>query len=720
MLLTLENQSALPRTLRCEWILPDSDGDQVRFSRTVTLTPQRTQQAWLYASIPLSSRGQPEWRVRVVDPIDESLVASAIVRPPSDLIPADTNLIGITASSLMGLEPYIDDTVQNEKIRFLTGLKPAELPDRWPGFNSLSALIWTPQGGDPGAADVSPETLQAIRDWVRRGGHLVIVLPSVGDMWSDSALKDILPPVTILPAQIMPKPMWIGLAKNPAEDPGKMMMRELKVLPGTSVLLKDTKDRPIVVAAPVGAGRVTMVGLDISDPRLAAVGLPQGNLLWNTIFGWQNPVLTSQFIQSEIQEGRLIAANQRSTAVVEISLFIPPLIAMRDNAGPWLLASIITFGVYWLVAGPLSFAVLHYQKKSRYNWLCFAIVVLFFSLLTWSAALAARPGRSRIEHVSTLAINANEGSVHIHSWLSVFVPTHGMVNIAIDPSAPGYNAQAISSPGLSKRDDPSSFIDPQWYLQDAANPARVLVPMRSTSKMFELDYQAKLTGKSGAGGKPWPLPQGKVELVDGWPRGELVHSFPGALEHVLIVFCPGTNFLDVSPKVPTVWRMNDPWKPGKPLQINDSKKGNSGWVEHVKKPEPQLPDAPPLSNPWWGGHLGELTRVVKPGAEIISAVDGDPVLQRDQMSKIVNLMELESFYSALPPPQYTKVDYINPPWSYQRSAGRAMDLSAMLNMRCVIVIGYLQNQAIPVPLEVDGVNSPSQGLTMVRWMCPLN
>ena len=49
MLLTLTNRSAQSQQVRCEWIVPDSDGDRVQAHRTVTLSPSRTQRVWLYA-----------------------------------------------------------------------------------------------------------------------------------------------------------------------------------------------------------------------------------------------------------------------------------------------------------------------------------------------------------------------------------------------------------------------------------------------------------------------------------------------------------------------------------------------------------------------------------------------------------------------------------------------------------------------------------------------
>ena len=62
LLVTMKNNSASPRRVRCRWIMPDIDGDPVANQRIITLSPQRTQQAWLYAAPPYNTRdGKQNW-----------------------------------------------------------------------------------------------------------------------------------------------------------------------------------------------------------------------------------------------------------------------------------------------------------------------------------------------------------------------------------------------------------------------------------------------------------------------------------------------------------------------------------------------------------------------------------------------------------------------------------------------------------------------------------
>ncbi len=52
LLVTLDHRGHSPRRVRCEWVVPDADGDQVYAHRSATLSPQRSSQVWLYAMPP--------------------------------------------------------------------------------------------------------------------------------------------------------------------------------------------------------------------------------------------------------------------------------------------------------------------------------------------------------------------------------------------------------------------------------------------------------------------------------------------------------------------------------------------------------------------------------------------------------------------------------------------------------------------------------------------
>ena len=83
-------------------------------------------------------------------------------------------------------------------------------------------------------------------------------------------------------------------------------------------------------------------------------------------------------------------------------------------------------------------------------------------------------------------------------------------------------------------------------------------------------------------------------------------------------------------------------------------------------------------------------------------------------------LDMLTMFSMLQPPAYL----VNPPAELapvrvQRMLGRSIDLSQWFTTPCLIVFGYLENAACPVPIRVDGEAVPSDGLVLVRAIFPL-
>ena len=98
-----------------------------------------------------------------------------------------------------------------------------------------------------------------------------------------------------------------------------------------------------------------------------------------------------------------------------------------------------------------------------------------------------------------------------------------------------------------------------------------------------------------------------------------------------------------------------------------------------------------------------------------------PGAQNLNLDRSRRSMEMLSLFHQLTPPSYLK----SPDRSGEETArvardvGRRADLSAWFTRPCVIVTGFLEESACPIPLRVNGEPFKSQGLTMVRWIYPL-
>ncbi|MEM6757115.1 MAG: hypothetical protein AAF586_08105, partial [Planctomycetota bacterium] len=271
--LSVDHLAADDRDVRFQWEHRDEDGDLVIAERLVTVARQRDDQpVWLYAAPPTTTDATTTWNLRAIDDATGELLASLAVQPQNDLLLRNgESLIAVTSAQDLGLTDFTRHETGHAPVRLVRGLSLGRLPDRWHGLSSLKALIWTQDlGGDPADPLQVPEAaLLALRQWVVRGGHLVVVLPEAGQTWTSSPLADLLPvtarqfrPMTSTTwAQLSSDEFsWFGTRRSATIAPLTVTTFDVDDTPGASgvaVIQRDDEGRPIVVSHRVGFGVVT-------------------------------------------------------------------------------------------------------------------------------------------------------------------------------------------------------------------------------------------------------------------------------------------------------------------------------------------------------------------------------------------------------------------------------------------------------------------------------
>ena len=713
------------RTVRCQWAHADADGDQVIAERRSTLNANRTQHVWLYAAVPFTTTAQTQWRVEVMDDKTGQSLAAMHIKPPQVMSPVD-RAVAVVGDMTFFLEAYDQLLTQHERCRVLAGIGPGHLPDRWYGLQMCEALVWSDLGGAPDAPIVRPESRAALREWVRRGGHLVVILPAHSDSWMSSSMAPILPDIqTPQTEQKLTLPHWLGSSDQSMSIP----MTSLVPAGDTAVVLRDADDIPVIAAGQHGFGRVTLVGVDLTDARLSRKGLPspicptpESKTIWRRIFGWPGPIYRRRYQEEQINKGNIESPRVRHDVDLG-SGTIAPRVRMAQAAAPALFIAIVFFLIYWTVAGPVGFAVLRGRGRAHYAWLVFTLIVGISVVIAWGGALILRPQEDRIDHftvVDAVAANHQEvATVRVRSWLALLVARHGKAQVVVgDPSTElAYTARrnTLACLGAEVRTDSGGFIGAQRYRAAAAAPAMLTLPMRSTAKSLQVDYVADYDDWRKQLREPWVMPNGRVVMVSKSgglrPAGILRHGLPGTLVDVRIVLCPGDDGQPITVRPP------DDWPPDEPLDLGALRR----WVRLVQPPTRRKPrkghyDDRRLKSE---GHLGNLMQLRTGGRWVGSQFDST---QADMASnEMAPAIEMLSFYSILPPPEFRRRenDQSHTPITYQRSLGRGLDLSHLLTMRRLIVIGHLVDGPNPTPMKVDGRQLPSEGWTVVRWICPL-
>lgn len=751
--LRLTDSSPRERDVLVRLAVPDADGDTMVAERKITLNPGVAQGTWLYFRVPFqfdANRGATASVYEAIVPDDSGpgagfvpgrLLARQTVAPTpaNSLLPKSMGILGVIGNDELGLKRYsvrsdggsLSGTYTpygHEATELAPGLSPASLPDRWMGYAPMWAVVWGPSV-EP--SQIRGEQARAIREWVERGGHLVIVLPSVAQQWTNpesNELHDMLPVVTVNRREgvdLEPYRPLLQRVRSGPTLPGQGVVHVLEPMATASqneaIRLLNGPDGACVVARRlVGAGMVTLVGLDLGSNSVRAA--TRADVFWHRIFGRRGS-LEGGTAESLTQ----IAAQPREVAVYDLS--ISTLIEKRGRAAGGVLLGFIVFIIYWLIAGPVGFAVLKGRKQTRHAWLAFVTASAVFTLLAWGGASLLRPGRVEASHVTFLDHVYGQPLSRARSWVSILLPKYGDSRIAIgDPAELGERrSPGVIAPWDQPQDEAIavSFPDSRQYVVDARQWESMKVPSRWTIKQVQADW---------SGGPRWKMPrpviagtqnEGKLEIaanapsdLQGMIQGVLRHEMPGALQDVLIIVVRGQTDLDrvIEPPSNAVQfrsMMNAgplyasafmfsyaTWPAGEELDLSivtRGKQGDAGADRGLRRFQPVSESASAMTG------FGSRAAAPKDWLYAVSFMTmlRPPMLERDSGASAGDRA------------------------SAVRMVTHGLDLGRWFTQPCVIIVGRTDASATggtgesPVPVAIDGVLAPTSGTTIVRWIYPL-
>jgi hypothetical protein len=758
----LELTSRLPETMQvwAQWDMPNADGDIAECGRSLALMPGRPTQVWLYAPLPpppKSLNNQTIWTVRVYEERDERRrgeLAATRISPAlanANFVPIESGMIAVVGASSMGLEG-LDVTAPsgvarpvaaNEPTRIVRGITPAQLPDRWDGLKGFEAVAWSHDKPQELRADQA----EAIKQYVRNGGHLIINLPQVGDPWSlgltgSNELDELLPARSLdkVPRRDESVPVKLML---PILSKGNKLPRDIEVsirvfkdLTGSfdaidnhyEPLIALPDGRVVVVRRTYGQGFVTVIGIELSS-QLTAMGLPQADAFWNRILGRRADTPTAAEV-ADIDADRRLSKGQINEVLAGSGIAIEHMIALSGEASRALLLALVLFGAYWLLAGPLGFAILRRQKLSHHSWVAFLVATALFTAIAWGSVSLLRSDDISVKHVTFLDYIARPDGERANdpqlaravSWLSVYLNKYGPVQIGLMPAQEERNL-LLSWPAPRRENQPFPNVD-RYTVDVGRDPTVFSIPARSTTAQFYANWRGPLDRNWGGMIVADPRNPVSVNMIDKREHslaGTLTHQLPGTLTNVIVLWIKNDR---VPPRRYQVEGEEvRPWVPPTDTRILNN---GEAWVYPSWDPDTPL-DLSQLSvgassSRRTGSTYTSLFRYLedkyKKPFESNTRMSGLDTIPSD--SNIRDYFEMLSMYNQLTPPEYQSqrdlpVDQV----VVTRDLGRELDLSVWFTRPCLIVIGRLENSTSPVPLRIEGGEHMTSGLTIVRWVYPL-
>ena len=708
-----------------QWEVPDANGDSILWGKQITLSPNGTASTWLYAPVQPWAKPSFAWNValREWDGDEPTAILAKTRFSPNSIgaIQLDPTqgfiaCFGTRKMGLTGYQPHQQPDVKQEATIITSGLRSSDLPDAWPCFESLDAIVW---------ADATPVFTYrqeiAIQQWIQRGGHFIISLPTIGDPWNLSAdngpLSELLAGVETSVEQVPIGYLDQVLGRNRGWPSIDVTIRTFSHQNNSKngnylfpiVTLRNQK--VIGVQKSIGFGSLTIIGVDLTNGQLTSLGLPETDVFWNRILGKRSDAPSPNTISLLAQDEQLSKAIPTENMLSAGNL-IAQEIAMSTTASGRLGTVFLLILSYWLVSGPIGYFILKIRKKQRWSWVVFSCIATFFALLTLVLSSTTSTVKTPLKHVTIIDQVYGVNEQRAIGWCSLFLPSFGVMDISLEGSEnnlllPWSSPESSSTP---------PFVDRREIIVNLDHvPNQLNQPSRATTSNFSYEWLGGINHTFydslidiDSNNKP------ELNATSGEIRGTIVNQTTKPLHDVTVIWVT-----DVRNTIPSLGQFQDnsiaPWiapsKSGQPLNLAYT------WRLATWKPEE---------------FFNLATLGFDPQSTLNTAVKNryqtkDPNSYYAGTTVVPNKlwrtkMEMLSLYSHLEPPVYQKKAASKQnPKSHKtiRKGGHVLDFAEWFSKPCIIVMGFIDNAPLPVPIFVDGEkNTNSTGKTFVRWVYP--
>jgi hypothetical protein len=323
-------------------------------------------------------------------------------------------------------------------------VKPGDLPDRAEGLSLFDALVID---GAPLDA-LSPAQQQALADWVRLGGQLVVGGTELEATLSQ--LPELLRPATI--GSAAPRGS-ISLLPELAEDQSPAAAA-LNPRPGSRTIAT-VGTAPVGVQQAIGKGQVTALGFSFSAPELTRI--TDAAPLWESLLNFRDsPTDIQQMQQVEDAQAQQFA----SVLTLLPALAVPPLTTLA-----------ILLGLYLLIIGPGLYLLLRRLDRQAWGWIAVPLVTIIFSLGAYSYGLQLRGSDTILNQITIVEPIA--GRSRVRTYAGIFSPRTQTYQVQasddalFEPLASGQFGGATVSGGQYFQGS-SSIRDlgvPQWSMR---------------------------------------------------------------------------------------------------------------------------------------------------------------------------------------------------------------------------------------------------------------
>ena len=389
------------------------------------------------------------------------VVLSLGSRLPGFDLPGDRSADASTRSAL-----------RNGRVEAAAITNVADMPDQWFGYQACDLVVLTTGSATPQFlndlfGDNAPEgnrlRRDALMEWVRRGGKLVVsVASNAPTLVQYRQFQAILPaPLRTDPANaaVTALPIYATLPGTTINDtlvtktPGgtfpvanfapnpRRAARQL-VPPLSEDGKANPAETPTVLQAAYGLGRVTAVAFDLDQSPYLDYG--------NRAQFWDWLVREAGSSKSAlVPPGNTNGNTFSSTADSEDEWAA----AIRRHVDTFDGVPVVSFGwvalfiiLYTLLIGPVEYLVLKYVfKRLELTWITFPLIVVSVSAAAYFTAYSIKGNDLKINKVDVVDVDLQGGRVYGKSFFTIFSPRIDRYTVGVEPRD-GWTAGVPGSP----------------------------------------------------------------------------------------------------------------------------------------------------------------------------------------------------------------------------------------------------------------------------------
>ena len=400
-----------------------------------------------------------------------------------------SKLGGFDLPALPGDPQRGDRLLRNGRIETAAFSSVEELPDLWFGYETADLIVLATGGaGDEFLTKLFQDDFykpkrDALREYVSRGGRLVISLGGKLDVLNTVPFKAFLP-VTATPERVeslslnFTGPTKSGIEtelKNPTKIPKDADGNPLKDKDGNAIppapadtfrvaklrpkagtaapyslspeMAKNPRAAfegsalPLVVQVPLGLGRITVVAFDLDTSPFR--DNEKRTEFWDWLIrkaGSEKSALTPEkYDPSNAMPGVNPVASEDGITY-----------ALRQHVDTFEGVPVISFGwvalfivLYTLLIGPVEYLFLKkILGRLELTWITFPIIVLSVSAAAYFTAYEIKGKDLRVNKIDVVDIDVGGNRVYGQTWFTVFSPRIDNYTVGIEPKEPwGYGSQ---------------------------------------------------------------------------------------------------------------------------------------------------------------------------------------------------------------------------------------------------------------------------------------